>query len=150
MNTANTPITTGTVGRAAVGSQARRLADVDERESRFRLAMGAAIALMLATTAFGLAWDIRWHIVVGRDTFFSPPHLFLYAGVSFAGILSLAMVLVETYRYRHGSPAVTDNTTTQVLGYFHAPLGFVVAGFGLLTMLLAAPLDNYWHELYGI
>jgi hypothetical protein len=31
---------------------------------------------------FGLYWDDAWHTDVGRDTFFSRPHLLLYAGVS--------------------------------------------------------------------
>src|SRR2546426_7531295 len=29
---------------------------------------------------FGAAWDVSWHRVVGRDTFWSVPHLFLYGG----------------------------------------------------------------------
>jgi hypothetical protein len=122
----------------------------EERESRFRLLAGTAILLMLFTAAFGLAWDIRWHVVVGRDTFFTPPHMLLYGGIAIAGLVSLGVVLADTWRYYTGAPAVNDRTTTRVLGVFHAPLGFVVAGFGLLTLLLAAPLDNYWHELYGI
>jgi hypothetical protein len=37
-----------------------------------------------------------------------------------------------------------------LLRIFHAPLGFFLAGFGALTMALAAPFDNYWHQLYGV
>ncbi|HEU5370108.1 MAG TPA: hypothetical protein VFU69_16675, partial [Ktedonobacterales bacterium] len=43
-----------------------------------------------------------------------------------------------------------DTSTVRVCWFFHAPLGFVITGFGALLALIAAPLDNYWHELYGI
>src|SRR5262245_52360006 len=26
-------------------------------------------------------WDVAWHVEIGRDTFWSPPHLLLYLGV---------------------------------------------------------------------
>lgn len=29
----------------------------------------------------GGTWDVSWHIVAGRETFWSPPHLVLYAGI---------------------------------------------------------------------
>src|SRR2546422_11666879 len=35
---------------------------------------------------FGAAWDVSWHRVVGRDTFWSVPHLFLYGGVILWGV----------------------------------------------------------------
>jgi len=58
-------------------------------------------------------------------------------------------VLLETHRYQHAL-GVDDANSVRVLGIFHAPLGFVVTGFGLLALVLAAPLDNYWHGLYGL
>src|ERR687883_11402 len=110
--------------RAGADALSRAGADAGVRESRFRIAGGVAVGLMLTQAAFGLAWDIRWHALVGRDTFFTPPHLLLYTGVALAGLISLGVVLAETARYHRGSPAVNDATTTQVLRYFHAPLGF--------------------------
>ena len=97
----------------------------------------------------GLAWDIQWHRSVGRDAFLTPPHILLYTSVGVSGLLCLGMVLLETLRYRRGL-GVHDGNSIRVFGLFHAPLGFVVTGFGNLTTALAAPLDNYWHELYGI
>src|SRR3989441_1055714 len=44
----------------------------------------------LLLQAFGLYWDIWRHVVVGRESFFTPPHLVLYAGfgyVALAGIV---------------------------------------------------------------
>ncbi len=110
----------------------------------------AAVLLYLQFQGMlGLAWDIGWHRSVGRDAFLTPPHILLYTSVAFSGILCLGMVLLETLRYRRNA-GVHDGNSMRVLGLFHAPLGFVVIGFGNLTTALAAPLDNYWHQLYGI
>jgi hypothetical protein len=98
----------------------------------------------------GAVWDREWHAYVGRDQFWTPPHTLIYSCVSGVGLMVLALVLVETWRYRRGAEGVNDASTVRVFGFFHAPLGFVIAGFGALLALASAPLDNYWHELYGI
>jgi hypothetical protein len=112
---------------------------------------GAAQAVLLAQIlgAVGLAWDIQWHISVGRDTFLTPPHVLLYTSVGLTGLICLGLVLTDTWRFHYGQ-AVDEGNSVRVLGLFRAPLGFVMAGFGALTTAMAAPLDNYWHELYGI
>lgn len=113
--------------------------------------LGAWLLLYLCLQAeLGLAWDRNWHDLVGRDQFFTPPHIMLYSGVGGAGLIALIIVLLDTRRYYRKQPGVDDNSTVQVLRYFHAPLGYILLGFGALTDLLAAPLDNYWHLLYGI
>lgn len=119
-----------------------------ERASRVRAAW--ALWYLLFQAGIGLTWDIRWHGAVGRDSFWTPPHLLIYTGVLFSGLLCLAVVLVETSRYRRHAIGVSDATTWPVLGYFHAPLGFIVAGCGATVLLAAAPLDNWWHLLYGV
>ncbi len=43
-----------------------------------------------------------------------------------------------------------DGNSMCVFGVFHVPLGIVLGGVGCLTALFAAPLDNWWHEQYGI
>src|SRR5205807_8512997 len=43
-----------------------------------------------------------------------------------------------------------DATTVSFLRLFHAPLGFFVAGLAILSVVVSAPLENYWHELYGL
>jgi hypothetical protein len=62
----------------------------------------------------------------------------------------LILVLIETVRYYQRKPGVDASSTISVLRVFAAPQGFVMLGFGTLTDLIAAPLDNYWHRLYGI
>lgn len=98
----------------------------------------------------GLAWDIRWHLLLGRNSFWIPPHLMIYSAVGEVGLVALALVLIDTLRYHHGFPGVNDRSTVPILGVFHAPLGYIVTGFGPLIALVAAPLDNWWHQLMGI
>ncbi|MFN8634232.1 MAG: hypothetical protein U0893_10280 [Chloroflexota bacterium] len=120
---------------------------IDERRVRGVVALLVLLAQVVG--AVGLAWDIQWHISVGRDTFLTPPHILLYTSVTLIGLLCLALVLFDTWRARYGA-GVDDANSVRVFGLFRAPVGFVLAGFGALTTALAAPLDNYWHELYGV
>lgn len=123
-------------------------ADISERRLR---QWGAWIILYLLFQAeSGLAWDRNWHDLVGRDSFWIPPHIMLYSGLGGAGLVTLCIILIDSYRYARHRPGVDDSSTTHVFWLFHAPLGFILLGFGALTDLLAAPFDNYWHELYGI
>lgn len=122
----------------------------DFAERRFRRISIWVLLYLLFQAELGLGWDRRWHDYLGRDQFWIPPHMLIYSGVGAAGVLALLIVLVETIRYRRHTPGVDDSTTISVLNYFHAPLGFILLGFGALTDLIAAPFDNYWHELYGI
>lgn len=96
-----------------------------------RLGVAGALMACLLVASAGLAWDIAWHTYIGRDAFLTPPHAVLYSGVAAAGLAGLAGVLLEGWRHR-------------------IPQGLVVTGFGIVTLVIAAPLDNYWHELYGI
>ncbi len=49
-------------------------------------------------TGWGVQWDIQWHVLIGRDSFWIPPHLITYAGVSAAVFLSFGMLFWETWR----------------------------------------------------
>ncbi len=122
----------------------------DRSERRLRQGSAWVMLYFLLQAELGLAWDRQWHDLVGRDQFWIPPHILMYSGLGGAGLVALWMVLADTVRYLRRVPGVDDSSTFGVLGVFHAPLGFIMLGFGALTDLAAAPLDNYWHELYGI
>src|SRR5262245_36906884 len=131
-------------------ARAASVADPARAEHRRRIVAASLLVLCLLQAAVGLAWDIRWHATVGRDDFWTLPHVMIYSGVTLAGLVALGMVLATSARYWRGDPALDDTNTITLFGVFHAPLGFAIAGFGLATMLVAAPGDNYWHQLYGI
>ena len=57
----------------------------------------AAIVASAAGIALGLLWDISWHMTVGRDTFWTPPHLLEYLAAITAGCASGYVVLRTTF-----------------------------------------------------
>lgn len=122
----------------------------EQAERRLRRVSAWLLLFFLFQGSLGAVWDREWHAYVGRDQFWTPPHTLIYSCVAGAGLLALFMVLYETFRYRRGYAGVNDESTVPILFFFHAPLGYAVTGFGALIALAAAPLDNYWHELYGI
>ncbi|WP_157239371.1 hypothetical protein [Catenuloplanes japonicus] len=100
----------------------------------------------------GGSWDIQWHHDVGPDTFFTLPHLFIYAGTAMAGIVSLIMVLRATWRQRAGhaaEPTVGGPPVRVFGGIFTAPLGYLVAGVSAAAFLLYGLGDLWWHGIYG-
>src|SRR5438552_17962463 len=74
----------------------------------------------------------------------------MYTGIGAAGLVALTVVMLDTLRYYRKAPGVDDASTVSIFWIFHAPIGYVILGFGALIDLVAAPLDNYWHILYGI
>ena len=108
---------------------------------------GAAAALLgIFLSFFGLSWDIQWHADVGPDTFWTLPHLFVYAGSALTGLACLSVSLISSRLYRQDP----DPAWISVLGgRFHAPVGFVVSGLGALGFLLFGLFDQWWHGKFG-
>src|SRR5450631_4075013 len=44
--------------------------------------------------SLGLAWDRQWHTQHVFDTFFSPPHLFVYTTVAIGGVMTAVVAFV--------------------------------------------------------
>lgn len=84
-----------------------------------------AIIVAMAIAILAGAWDIWWHEAVGRDTFFIPPHILLQAGV----LVALALGFFGWYRARMRAWAWL--------------LLF------LAVIPLTAPLDTFWHSIFG-
>jgi hypothetical protein len=99
-----------------------------------------SLLLSKIVTGWGVQWDIQWHVVIGRDSFWIPPHLMTYSGVTAIVILSFGMLAWDTWR---GSGSV------QVLG-LSSSRGFHLAAWGIAVTILAAPIDDLWHRLFGI
>jgi hypothetical protein len=103
-------------------------------------------------TLVGWSWDIQWHYDVGPDTFFTLPHLFIYAGSAVCGLTALAVVLRTTAAQRSGrpiDPAVGGRSVRVFGGTFAAPVGYLVIGSAVATFLLYGLWDEWWHGLYG-
>ena len=79
------------------------------------------IATILASAAgivVGLLWDISWHMSVGRDTFWSPPHVLEYASGVTAGLSCGFVVLRTTF-----AGTADDRAASVKFWGFLAPLG---------------------------
>jgi hypothetical protein len=93
--------------------------------------------------AFGAHWDIAWHRSIGRDTFWSPPHMAIYLSAVLAAIAAGWCILRSTFGGGIGGDGV------RVLG-FRGPLGAFVMAWGGIAMLTSAPFDDWWHNAYGL
>jgi hypothetical protein len=120
------------------------LAAADVRSLRVAALCGLLGAKMMG--GWGVQWDIRWHLVIGRDSFWIAPHLMTYAGVTLAAVLALGMLAWETWRARQGLEAPG---AIRVMGLVGTP-GFHLAWWGMAITILAAPIDDLWHRLFGI
>ena len=104
-------------------------------------------ALVLASTSavVGVIWDISWHRTIGRDTFWTPAHLAIYLGGVLAGVTCGWLALRTTFA---GAPE--QRATGVTFWGFRAPLGAWVAIWGTIAMITSGPLDNWWHNAYGL
>jgi hypothetical protein len=109
-----------------------------------------ALWVMLAANivaAWGVQWDIQWHVQVGRDSFWIPPHVMTYAGVALVVLASFGVLAGDTLRYLLAGRAPAS--TERVFGITGTP-GFHLAAWGIALTVLAAPIDDLWHRLFGI
>lgn len=88
--------------------------------------LARAIATSLFTTVLAGEWDVWWHVTIGRNTFWEPPHMLIYGSVTLAILLG-------------------------IIGYLKtkAPAWKRIAIFLIIVPFLA-PLDNLWHEWFGV
>jgi len=113
--------------------------------TRHRLTLWVLLAGKLLG-AWGLTWDIQWHLLIGRDTFWIPPHLMMYGGVTTGLLVAFAVLALDTVAaHRDGPPpgAIT------VAG-FTSTRGMHLAAWGVGLVILAAPIDDLWHRLFGL
>lgn len=84
------------------------------------------IAVSLFAAVMGGSWDTWWHVAVGREGFWVPPHLILYGGV----LISLLASLYAWY--------ITRYKAWKKLSLF------------LILIPLAGPIDEIWHRIFGV
>jgi len=124
------------------GPLARPATAVDDRLALHRAALWILLAAKLLT-GWGVQWDIQWHVLIGRDTFWIAPHLMTYAGVTLAGLISFGLLGWDTWR--GGPPAGGIRIAGLV-----STRGVHLAAWGMALTGLAAPIDDLWHRLFGL
>ena len=98
--------------------------------------------LFLLILVIGFYWDVAWHIDYGRDVdLFTPSHTMILVGLGglvYSGILTMGFASLDKARvgFRYGVTTVPWSA-----------LLLVFLGIGGMA---AFPLDNLWHESYGI
>ena len=109
------------------------------------IVVGSAVFLL------GGYWDVSWHIIIGRDTFWSPPHLVLYAGIIaiLAACASAVAQAAAAAAARGRGPALPGPLVALPFG-LRLPPGILVTLVGAGMSLASAPIDDTWHRLYGL
>jgi hypothetical protein len=105
-----------------------------------------AVLFASASVIIGVLWDISWHQTIGRDTFWSPPHMAMYLGGVVSGIACGWHVLHTSF----AGSAEDRAGTVSFWKYFHGSLGAWVCIWGAIAMLTSAPFDDWWHNAYGL
>src|SRR6266404_6321206 len=72
----------------------------------------------VTSASVGGAWDVSWHRSIGRDTFWTPAHMAIYACGVLAAIICGYLIFVTTF----SKSAQLKEVSVSVLG-FRAPLG---------------------------
>jgi len=113
------------------------------------LAFDATVPVVLFASAaivIGLHWDIAWHRAIGRDTFWSPPHVLEQVAAALAGLFCGWRVIYTSFL---GSDADRAGAVRWWRA-FHGPLGGWVCIWGTIAMITSAPFDDWWHNAYGL
>ncbi len=108
---------------------------LEEAGEKDRRLAGFALAANLLQLA-GVYWDVGTHHAFARESFWSPPHLAIYAGVALALVAAAA-----------GLPGERGEA-----GGAPGPIRFGRYGLAILgpaIQVLAAPIDELWHRVIG-
>ena len=84
------------------------------------------VTVALYTAVMAGMWDFWWHVMVGRDSFWEPPHILLYTMV-------LAAITCGVYGWYR-----TRERRWRRLAIL------------LALVPLSAPFDEIWHRLFGV
>lgn len=133
-----------TMNRALVS---RLLTAVDATAlERMRLRVLFTVALLKLFNFIGGAWDIQWHVAIGRDSLWIPPHLMVVAAFVSGLAIVVVMIAYETGLTLAGQ--VLPHTAR--LGALRAPGAYFGILFGYAAALLAGVIDELWHRAFGI
>jgi len=101
--------------------------------------------LAILSSAIGSEWDIAWHKSIGRDSFWTAPHVLIYLCGVLAGLGCGYLILSITFRK---DSALRDGSIS--MWGFRGPLGAFICAWGAVAMITSAPFDNWWHGAYGL
>ncbi len=101
--------------------------------------------IAITSASIGGIWDISWHKSIGRDTFWTAPHMLIYLCGILAGISCGYLILSNSFGRQSAAPAGSVG-----MWGFRGPLGAFACAWGGVAMITSAPFDNWWHDAYGL
>ena len=101
--------------------------------------------LAVISSVIGGAWDISWHESIGRDSFWTTPHIFIQLCGVISGICCGYLILSTTFQ--KNSPLRANSIS---MWGFKGPMGAFLCAWGGVCMITSAPFDNWWHAAYGL
>ncbi|MFL5732719.1 MAG: hypothetical protein ACJ78Q_05915 [Chloroflexia bacterium] len=106
--------------------------------------LSLALVTLVCGVAVGVTWDRAWHARHVFETFYSPPHLFVYSVVALAALMVASMVLRPGIRSWFGQELSLPPVP------FSVPGSMIILAGGFFTLALAGLLDNLWHTSFGL
>jgi hypothetical protein len=122
-----------------------RPVDVADHE-RLRLRVFFAVALVKLFNFIGGAWDIQWHVLIGRDSLWIPPHMLVMFAFTTGLLITLVLIGYETLLASDGQA----QPHSLKVGPFSGPPAAFGICLGYLFALISGGLDELWHETFGI
>jgi hypothetical protein len=96
------------------------------------------MAVGMALQIGGGKWDVTWHILQRPETFFTPPHAVLYAGVALTVSAAGAGLYLKVR---------SKQTKGNLLSSLSDPIFFAVVGS--IMQIVAGASDFSWHSTFG-
>jgi hypothetical protein len=124
--------------------QARTAAEVSAATDSVPWYVWSCLIAVLSSVVGG-AWDISWHESVGRDTFWTTPHILIQLCGVISGLSCGYLILSTTFQ--KNSPLRAYSIS---MWGFRGPMGAFLCAWGGVAMITSAPFDNWWHAAYGL
>jgi hypothetical protein len=103
------------------------------------------VVILIVGTWAGSTWDSIWHATEPFDGFWSPPHLIIYAAVTFIALIVMGMVFTDPIRHAFGKGFKVFFLPFKVPGAL-----FILSGGMVMLGMAGAVFDNIWHTAFGL
>ena len=129
---------------AATANRAGNWQEVDHSRRALAL-LWLALTFYLMATAVGLGWDRRWHTSHVFNSFYSPPHLFIYTMLALTVGTVAGIMLWPVTRREFGRASIRIPVIRRDI-----PGALALCGAGLGVVMLAGLFDDLWHSNFGL
>src|ERR1700722_7846256 len=124
--------------------QARMAAHASENTASVPWYIWACL-ISVVSSVIGGAWDISRHESIGRDSFWTTPHILIQLCGIISGLSCGYLILSTTFQ--KNSPLRAYSIS---MWGFRGPMGAFLCAWGGVAMIASAPFDNWWHAAYGL